>query len=105
MPVHLKQLSREAYCSAPLIPSSSSSLRPPRLTREAELRRPRAPLQTDYYVKREISSIESVEDAPDGEWKVEEFKPQISFEEKPQIPFDPRQRDDPLQALFIVVIH
>ena len=58
MPVHLSKFSREAYCSAPPLPSSS--IRPPRLTRESEPRRPRAPLWTPE-VKAEISSIESVD--------------------------------------------
>ena len=87
MPVHLKQLCREAYCSAPPIPTSS--LHPPRLTRETELCRSRAPLQTELFVKREVSSIESVK------FEAEEFKPDV----KPfSIPFDPRQRDDLLQV-------
>ena len=87
MPVHLKQLCREAYCSAPPIPTSS--LHPPRLTRETELCRSRAPLQTELFVKREVSSIESVE------FQVEEFKPDVKLFGNP---FDPRQRDNLLQA-------
>ena len=64
MQKHLKQLSREAYCSAPPVPSSS--LRPLRLTREIEASRPRAPI--DIECKVEISSIESVEFVAEGEW-------------------------------------
>ena len=88
MPIQLKQLSREAYCSAPPIPSSS--LCPPRLTREREQCRPHAPLrkpQAEFFVKGEVSS-ESVEDV--------ECKSDVKFE--PRIPFDPRQRSDQLQA-------
>ena len=85
MPVQLKQMSREAYCSAPSI---ASTLRPPRLTRDIECRRPRAPLCKPHFeVKAEISSIESYEDVP-------EEKPDVN----PAIPFDPRQRGPPLQA-------
>ena len=88
MPVHLRQLSREAYCSAPPLPSFS--IRPPRLTRDSEASRPHAPLRTPVgEVKAEISSIESVEFVEE-----EDVKPDIKF----GIPFNPRQRDDPLQA-------
>ena len=57
MPNILKQLDRDAYCSVP--PLSTSTLRPPRISREVEARRPRAPL---IKVKREVeSSIKSAE--------------------------------------------
>ena len=86
MPVNFKQLSREAYCSAPPLPSSS--IRPPRLTREKEVCRPRAPLdRPEFPVKAEVSSIEDVDI---------DCKPDVKFDLR--IPFDPRQRSDPLQA-------
>ena len=67
----IKQLDREAYCSAPPI---MISLRPPRLTRDAEAREPRALLQMpELQVKAEISSIKSFEYESDC---------------KPDIPFD-----------------
>ena len=85
----IKQLDREAYGSAPPI---QISLRPPRLTRNSEARRPRAPLQTpEFKVRAEISSIELIKDVSD-------CKPDITFDCKPDIPFDPRQQSDPLQA-------
>ena len=52
MPKNFKQLDRAAYCSAP--PLSTTSLRPPWITREAEVRRPRSPL---IAIKREVSSL------------------------------------------------
>ena len=88
MPVHLSKFSREAYCSAPPLPSSSSSIRPPRLTRESELRRPRVPLRTPE-VKAEISSIESV----DFEANEFDVKPDV----KPDILLDPRQTEGSLR--------
>ena len=86
----IKQLNREAYCSAPPV---MIYLRPPCLTRNAEARRPRAPLQTPELkdVKAEISLIESIEDAPN-------CKPDIAFDCKPYIMFDPQQQSDPLQV-------
>ena len=53
-----KQLTRDAYCLAP--PLKTTTIRPPRLSRDAEVRRPRAPLRP---VKREVDSseIDSVE--------------------------------------------
>ena len=66
MPNRLKQLDRESYCSAP--PLSTSSLRPPRLSREAEARSPRAPI---VETKREVmSSIESAEFVQDEDFDV-----------------------------------
>ena len=53
-----KQLTRDAYCSAP--PLKTTTIRPPHLSRDAEVRRPCAPLRP---VKREVDSseIDSVE--------------------------------------------
>ena len=66
MPKNIRQLDRDAYCSA--LPRSTSSLRPPRLTSEAEVRRPRAPIIT---VKREVtSSIKSAEFIVDEDFNV-----------------------------------
>ena len=79
MPRYLKQLSREAYCLAPPLPSST--MRPPRLTR--------VPLDAPFgELKAEISSIESVEFVAD------------EFDLKPEIKIlvDPRQFDGPLQV-------
>ena len=88
MPKNLKQLDRDAYCSAP--PLSTSSLRPPRLSREAEARRPRAPI---IEVKREItSSIESAEFIQDEDFDV---KPPVKVE------LDPRQLRAGIVALAI----
>ena len=78
MPKNLQQLDRDAYCSAP--PLSTSSLRLPRLTRETEARRPRAPI---FEVKREVtSSIESAEFVQDEDF---DAKPPVKVE------LDPRQ--------------
>ena len=56
MPKDLKQRNRDAYCSAPPL---YTSICPPRLSRETEVRRPRAHI---FEVKREVSSsIESAE--------------------------------------------
>ena len=78
MPKVFKQLDRDAYCSAP--PLSTTSLRPPRLTRETEARRPRTPL---VETKREVtSSIESAEFVVDKDF---DLKPDIKVE------LDPRQ--------------
>ena len=54
-------MSREAYCSAPPLPSTA--IRSPRLTRESEAARPRAPIRAPFgeEVKAEVSSIDSVE--------------------------------------------
>ena len=75
-----KQLERDAYCSAP--PLFTMTLRPPRISREAEARRPRAPL---IIVKREIESsdIESVEFVVND--NEEDVKPPVKIE------VDPRQ--------------
>ena len=84
MPKYLRQL-RDAYCSAPPLPTST--LRPPRLSRDVEVRRPRAPI---VEVKREVgSSIESAEFVIDEEFNV---KP-------PKI--DPRQLQRSIAALAI----
>ena len=66
----IEQLSREAYCSAPPI---ASKLRTPRMTRKEEVRQPRAPLRTPD-IKAEVSSIESVKDAPDIDY---DYKPNV----------------------------
>ena len=88
MPKILKQLDREAYYSAP--PLSTSNLRPPRILRDVEVRRPRAPL---IEVKRELtSSIESAEFIVDEEF---ELKPPIKIE------IDPRQLRAGIPALAI----
>ena len=89
MPKNLRKLSRDAYCSAP--PLSTSSLRPPRLTREGEVRRPRAPIIT---VNREVtSSIESVEFVVNEDFDVD-VKPV-------KIELDPRQLQAGIAALAI----
>ena len=88
MPNRLKQLDRDAYCSAP--PLSTSSLHPPRLSRETEARRPRAPI---VETQREItSSIESAEFIQDEDFDV---KPQVKIE------VDPRQLRAGIAALAI----
>ena len=87
MPIYLRQLSREAYCSAPPLPSTA--IRPPRLTQESEVVRPRASIYVPFgEVKAEVSSIESVEFVAD------------EFDVKPdvKVPFYPRQLGDLLQA-------
>ena len=87
MPRYLKQLSREAYCSVPPLPLST--IRPPRLTRESEAGRPRAPLDAPFgELKAEISLIESVEFVADKF----DFKPEV------KIPVDPRQFDGLLRV-------
>ena len=89
MPKNFRQLDRDAYCSAP--PLSTSSLRPPRLTREAEVRRPRAPI---IELKREeTSSIESEEFVVDEDFDVD-VKPV-------KIELDPRQLRAGIAALAI----
>ena len=89
MPKNFRQLDRDAYCSAP--PLSTSSLSPPRLTRKAEVRRPRAPIIT---VNQEVtSSIESVEFVVDEDFDVD-LKP-IKIE------LDPRQLRAGIAALAI----
>ena len=83
MPKYLRQLSSEAYCSAPPLPSTA--ICPPRLMREKEANHPRAPINAPFdEVKAEVSSIESVEFVAD------EFD---KFVVKPDVkaPFDPRQ--------------
>ena len=89
MPKHLKQLSREAYCSAPPMPSS---LRPPRLTRETEASRPRTPIDTRFECKAEISSIEPVEFVADDDYDVKLVV---------KIELDPRQLRAGIAALAI----
>ena len=87
MPKDLRQLPRDAYCSAPPL---QSSLHPPRLSREVEAKRPRAPI---VECKREItSSIESAEFVIDDEFEV---KPAVKVEQ------DPRQLRAGLAALAI----
>ena len=86
MPIYLQQLSREAYCSA--LPLPLSTIRPPRLTREMEARRLRAPIDAPFGdLKAEVSSIES-------EFFAEEFavKPNV------KVHLDPHQLGHPLQA-------
>ena len=90
MPKHLKQLRREAYCSAPPVPSSSLHL--PRLTCKTEASRPRAPIVTRFECKAEISSIESVEFVADDDYDV---KPVVKIE------LDPRQLRAGIAALAI----
>ena len=91
MPANLKQLSREAYCSAPPLPSTS--LRPPQLTRETEAGRSCAPQRVPVgeEIKAKVSSIESVKFFKD---EFEDVKPDV----RPAIPWDPRQVGEPLQA-------
>ena len=81
MPKQLKQLDREAYCSAP--PLSTSAVQPPRLTRKAEASRPRAPIHAPVDCKAEISSLESVEFVADEDYYL---KPRVKVE------LDPRMR-------------
>ena len=89
MPNSLKQLSRDAYCSAPPL---TPSIRPPRLTRESEVRRPRAP---PIVVKREVtSSIELAKFVLDEDFDVVNEKP-IKIEP------DPRQLCAGVAALTI----
>ena len=87
-----KQLARDAYCSAP--PLATTSIRPPRLSREQEARSPRAPLVA---IKREVndSSFESVEFIVDDLEGLEDVKPPIKVE------FDPRQVRAGLAGLWI----
>ena len=89
MPRYLKQLERDAYCSAP--PLSTSSLRPPRISREAEARRPRAPL---FEVKREIESL-----IDSAEYIVEELVIDVKHPIKVEV--DPRQLRAGIAALAI----
>ena len=87
MPIYLRQLGREAYCSA--LPLPLSTIRPPRLTRETEARHPRAPIDAPFgELKAEVSSIELVE------FFAEEFdvKPDV------KVHLDRRQLGHPLQA-------
>ena len=89
MPKFLKQLERDAYCSAP--PLSTSSLRPPRISREAEACCPRVPF---FEVKREIeSSIES------AKFVVNEFEVDVKHPVKVEI--HPRQLRAGIAALAI----
>ena len=88
MPKDLRQLTnRDAYCSAPPL---YTSLRPPRLLRDVEVRRPRAPI---VEVKKEVgSSIESAEFVIDEEFDLK----------SPKIEFDPRQLQRSIAALAVV---
>ena len=87
-----KQLSRDAYYSAP--PLSASTLRPPRLSRAQEERRVRAPL---VIIKREVaeSSIESVE------FFVDEDDEDLKDVKPVKIEADPRQLRAGVAALAI----
>ena len=87
MPKRLKQLDREAYCSAPPLPTSS--LRPLRITRKAEARRPCAPI---IECKAEVSSIESLKFTADEDF---DMKPAVKVE------LDPRQLRAGIAALAI----
>ena len=83
MQKNLRQLPRDAYCWAP--PLITSTLRPPRLSREAEVHHPRAPLVT--------SSIESEEFLIDKDFGVDE---------KPvKVELDPHQLRAGIAALAI----
>ena len=83
MPVYLKQLSREAYCSA--LPLPSSNIRPPRLTRDIEARGPHAPLDASFLeVKAEVSSIESVEFGVEAFNEIEDVKPEVGIRLDPR---------------------
>ena len=86
-----KQLTRDAYCSAP--PLSTTTLQPPRLSRDVEARRPRAPLTV---VKREIESseTESVEFVVDKKFEID-VKPRVGVE------LDPRQLRAEVTALLL----
>ena len=77
-----KQLEWDAYCSAP--PLKTLTLRPPRISRDAEARRPRAPLRP---VKREVysSEVESVKFIVND--NDEDVKPAATV----KIEVDPRQ--------------
>ena len=87
MPKGLRQLPRDAHCSAPPL---QSSLRPLRLSRDVEAKRPRAPI---VKIKREVtSSIESAEFVLDDDFEV---KPAVKVE------LDPRQLRVGLAALPI----
>ena len=76
-----KQLQRDAYCLAPSL--STTTLWPPQISRDIEVRRSRAPL---VVVKREIESseVESVEFVVDDDFVID-VKPQLKVE------LDPRQ--------------
>ena len=88
MPNTLKQLDRDAYCSAP--PLSTSTLRPPRISPKVEARCPRKPL---IEVKREVgSSISSAEFIVHEDFDI---KPPVKIE------VDPRQLGAGLAALAI----
>ena len=58
MPMPKQLQLRDAYCSAP--PLRTSTLRPPRLSRDEESRRPRAPLRPVKREVRESSEVDSV---------------------------------------------
>ena len=74
-----RQVRWDAYYSAP--PLSTTTLRPPRISRDVEVRRPRGPL---VLVKREIdlSEVELLEFVVDDKFKIDV---------KPQVVLDPRQ--------------
>ena len=99
MPKHLKQLDREAYCSAP--PLSTSTLHPPRLTREAEAARPRAQIHAPLDCKAEVSSLESVKFVADEDF---DLKPEIKVELDPRTGGNrgPRNQASSIRSLFRV---
>ena len=83
---------RDAYCSAPSI---ATSFRPPRLSREEEAVRPRAPLRP---VKREVRESE----ADSAEYIVdEEDERPIKIEWPIKVEADPRQIRFGLAAICI----
>ena len=82
--MYLKQLSREAYCSAP--PLQSSDIRPPRLSRDCEARRHRAPFDAPFLeIKAEVSSIESVEVDVGSFDELEDVKPEAQIRLNPLV--------------------
>ena len=85
MPKYLRQL-RDAYCLAPPLPTST--LRPPRLSRNVEVKHPTTPI---VEVKREVGSSNNAEFIIDEEFDV---KP-------PTIEYDPRQLQRSIAALAI----
>ena len=70
---------------------SSPSLRPPRLARETEAVRPRAPLPQFGVCKAEVSSIELVEFVAEAFNEFEDVKPDV------KVALDPRQSGDQLK--------
>ena len=92
MPLSSKLVLRDAYCSAPPL---TSSLRPPRLSRAKEARRPRAPFRP---VKQEVNesedSVEFVVDKDEWpvkcEWPVKRERP-VDPDRPVTVEQDPRQ--------------